>query len=63
MKKCIMQDRACSNCGECLKCDLDPGKICDNCCKCLGDADYSGIEIDDILVNTETLAKKARSED
>ena len=29
MKKCVLY------CGECNRCDLDPGKICDNCGKCL----------------------------
>ena len=35
-KKCVLYDRACIECGECNVCDLDPGKICDNCGKCIG---------------------------
>ena len=31
MKECVLYDRECINCGECLHCDLDPEKICDNC--------------------------------
>jgi len=28
-------------------CDLDPGKVCDNCCRCLDmDKPYSEIEVD-----------------
>ena len=37
MKKCILEDKACINCGKCDdRCELDPNKICDNCFKCLG---------------------------
>ncbi len=35
MKQCILYDRPCTDCGECDRCDLDPSKICDNCCKCI----------------------------
>ncbi len=34
-KECILYDRPCTDCGECLRCDLDPEKICDNCGACL----------------------------
>ncbi len=30
-KKCEIYDRDCIDCGECMFCDLDPTKICDNC--------------------------------
>jgi len=31
-------------------CDLDPNKICDNCCKCIeSDNDYTKIKIDKII--------------
>lgn len=51
-KECVLEDKECTNCGECNICDLDPYKICDNCCKCIEDtADYKGIYIDDILEN------------
>ena len=48
-KQCVLYDRACLNCGECDRCDLDPEKICDNCMQCIrGDADYQAIRIDSI---------------
>ncbi|WP_434512479.1 hypothetical protein [Desulfitobacterium sp. AusDCA] len=53
---CVLEDRLCTECGDCDRCELDPTKICDNCCKCIDStADYRGIEIDEILVNTEEL--------
>ncbi|MEL7608466.1 MAG: hypothetical protein AAGU74_03095 [Bacillota bacterium] len=27
--------KECTHCGQCDVCDLDPNKICDNCCKCI----------------------------
>ena len=52
---CILEDRLCTDCGECDLCDLDPGKRCDNCCRCLEtlDGDFAEIGIDDILINNE----------
>lgn len=57
MKKCVLYDRECIDCGECNRCDLDPEKICDNCGKCLGDpdADYRSILIDAILEDPAEL--------
>lgn len=54
-KPCILEDRPCTNCGECNLCDLDPTKQCDNCCRCIDtpDGDYAEIGIDDILLNDE----------
>ena len=55
--KCLIYDRNCINCGECDElgiedndyCDLDPNKICDNCCKCIeGDNEYRAIKITEI---------------
>ncbi len=34
-KECILYDKLCTKCGECMMCDLDPGKECDDCGKCL----------------------------
>ena len=50
MKKCIYEDKACTNCGDCI-CELDPNKICDNCEQCLmqTDAEYYEILIDEIM--------------
>ena len=47
-KMCVLDEETeCTNCGECLKCDLDPNKICDNCMKCVTseDAQYRAIRI------------------
>lgn len=32
---CLLYDKTCTECGECMMCDLDPKKKCDNCGKCL----------------------------
>ncbi|MDR3318142.1 MAG: hypothetical protein LBS99_01765 [Clostridiales bacterium] len=41
---CLIYDRECVGCGECLICDLDANKVCDNCCKCIeSDKPYSEI--------------------
>ena len=51
MKKCVLYDRDCIDCGECDRCDLDPNKICDNCMKCVnGDDEYRSILIDQIIL-------------
>lgn len=51
-KICLLDDkRLCSDCGECDRCDLDPEKICDNCCRCLEETttDYAEIKIDAVI--------------
>ncbi|HYF82918.1 MAG TPA: hypothetical protein VEB00_07815 [Clostridia bacterium] len=49
-KECVLNDRECDDCGECDICDLNPNKICDNCCVCIDkDADFNSIEIDEII--------------
>jgi len=49
-KECVLMDRECTDCGECDICDIDPNKICDNCCACIDKgADYNSIEIDEII--------------
>jgi len=53
-KNCILYDnRICNNCGECDTCDIDSNKKCDNCGKCLELFDYTGIQIDDLLLQSE----------
>ena len=49
-KQCELYDRECINCKECLTCDLNPLKICDNCGKCIGEGenDYKAIKITEI---------------
>lgn len=33
---CVLVDnKSCTDCGECDRCDLDPSKICDNCGACI----------------------------
>ena len=55
VKFCVLVDgKICDDCGECQRCDLDPNKICDNCMKCVNTgADYTAIEIDEILESGE----------
>lgn len=51
-KQCVLYDRECIECGECNICDLDPGKVCDNCGKCIGlddSLDYRAIQVDGII--------------
>jgi len=58
MKFCVfVENKFCNECGECMKCDLDPNKICDNCCKCIEDssADYLGIEVDGLYLEEDEL--------
>ncbi|MGQ9780512.1 MAG: hypothetical protein ACUVRM_11695 [Bacillota bacterium] len=53
-KNCVLiEDLECTGCGACNLCDLKPNKICDNCCACLGDADYRGIIITEIRTSPE----------
>ena len=47
-QKCVLYDRDCIDCMECEMCDLDPGKVCDNCGKCLEMQDYASIRIDGV---------------
>lgn len=47
-KSCVLYDRDCIDCGECMFCDLDPLKICDNCGKCLKVDEYATIKIDSV---------------
>lgn len=57
-KECIMtDDKPCTDCNMCDMCDLDPDKICNNCFDCIDkkNADYAGIEIDEILTEENSL--------
>jgi len=55
MKYCIMDEcKPCNACGSCDRCDLDPNKICDNCCKCIDEAEgFAKINIEDIVMEDE----------
>lgn len=55
-KECVLMDRECFDCGECDICDLNPNKICDNCCVCIDkNADFKSIEIDEIIEDEAML--------
>lgn len=54
MKYCVLEEgKVCTDCGECDVCDLDPNKICDNCCKCIesGKKDFSELKLSDFYAN------------
>lgn len=58
-KMCVLEEKECTGCGECDRCDLDPNKICDNCMKCIqGDAEYRAIMVDDFELEAEFEAKE-----
>lgn len=60
-KECILEPgKQCTECGCCNRCDLDQNKICDNCCRCLGEADYSAIKITKIILPEEIKMKWKR---
>ena len=53
-RKCVLYEERgeCIECGDCIICDLDPSKICDNCGKCIGlngDLEYLAIKVDGII--------------
>ncbi len=52
VKYCVLDgDRLCADCGDCLVCDIDSKKRCDNCMQCVkkSGADYLSIEIDEVI--------------
>lgn len=55
-KRCVLEDRLCTDCGECDRCDLNPAKRCDNCEKCLNipDAEYFEIKIDEVMTGEDS---------
>ena len=60
-KMCVLDETVeCTDCGECMKCDLDPSKICDNCMKCLNpdNAEYRAIRITRIEVPKRPAKEK-----
>lgn len=59
MRDCILEPgQECNLCGKCEVCDVDPAKICDNCCSCLGKADYRAVEITEIILPKEIKLKR-----
>lgn len=62
-KQCVLYDRACIDCGECERCDLDPDKICDNCMRCVnGDDEYRTLPIDAVVLSPEERKKYVHDE-
>lgn len=59
---CVLEDRSCTECGECDLCDQNPKKQCDSCGHCieLPDGDFAEIGIDDILLNTDNSSPASR---
>lgn len=64
-KECVLYDRECVDCGECLRCDLNPLKICDNCGKCIDmESDYNAVKIDKIVLDGDEYSEDSmRSDD
>ena len=50
-KKCIFEDKLCTDCGQCDDiCDLDPNKFCDSCGECIElEGDFTEIKITKII--------------
>ncbi len=49
---CILEDKKCTDCGECNLCDLDENKICDNCGKCIdSEAESRAIKVDGVYLD------------
>lgn len=50
-EECILnKGEPCTDCKECLYCDLDPNKKCDNCMECIEEeTDFRGVKIDEVL--------------
>jgi hypothetical protein len=54
-KECLLYERKCIDCGECLICDLNSNKICDNCAKCIDEeSEHRTINLNKcIILDTE----------
>lgn len=57
MKLCVLREgEVCTGCRECDICDIDPQKICDNCCKCIdedGEQEFAHIQVDDVVMEEQ----------
>lgn len=58
MKKCVLEEKECVDCGQCDdRCELNPGKVCDNCFRCLDmeTRPYAEIPISGVYLEDEYL--------
>ena len=63
-KECVLYDRECVDCGECMRCDLNPLKICDNCGKCIDmESDYNAVKIDKIVLDGDEYSEDSMRND
>ena len=68
MKKCILEDKKCTDCGICDQlCQLDPNKVCNNCFQCLGLEDfeeqsYAQIPISAVYLQDEIILRPVSRE-
>ena len=63
-KECVLYDRECVDCGECMRCDLNPLKICDNCGKCIDmESDYNAVKIDKIVLDGDEYSEDSMHSD
>lgn len=61
MRECILEPgKPCQDCSECDTCDLDVTKLCDNCCRCLGEFDYNEVKIEKIILPPEIKLKRKK---
>lgn len=62
-RECVLREGPCTSCLECLYCDVDPYKECDNCMACVADeADFRAILVDDILLLQERVFGVGKAE-
>ena len=49
-EECILvaKSKDCTNCGECLICDLDENKECDDCMECIDMKGFNAVEISEV---------------
>ena len=63
-KECVLYSRQCTSCGECDMCDINPTKKCDNCGKCLDNAEeLRTVYLDDFMTtrtDTELIDKERK---
>ncbi len=57
MNACVLEKtKNCTACGECDICDMNPLKLCDNCCKCIDggeSVDFAKIPVSKVMVEND----------